>query len=104
MSNHTGQGFAVSVGAAYSAPDRDGLARRAALREASEHESRIESLSATEEAERRTLALAAGWQAVVRTYRSLGGAQALSGIAWCPEPDADEDPFAGIDGSVERPA
>jgi hypothetical protein len=96
VSTHIGQGIAKRLGEVYSAPDRDELARRAARREADERESRIEALTATEERERRILALAAGWQAAVRTYRSLGGVQALTGIAWLPEPDPDVDPFEGL--------
>jgi hypothetical protein len=58
----------------------------------------------TEEGERRTLALAAGIQAAVRTYRTLGGVQTLPPLGWGPEPDPDSDPFDGLpnDGYARR--
>lgn len=104
MSSHIGQGIAKRLGEVYTAPDRDEMERRAARREAAERESRLEALSETEEGERRTMALAAGIQAAVRTYRSLGGVQTLPPLGWGPEADPSEDVFAGVDGNVERPA
>ena len=96
MSDHVGQGFAMRAGATYTAPGRDELERRVARREAQERESRIERLRETEEAERRTLALAAANQAKILEYRRLGGTQRLPPLEWGPEPDPDEDPFEGL--------
>ena len=104
MSTHIGQGFAKRLGEVYTAPDRDELARRAARREADERESRLDARLETEEGERRTLALAAANQAKTLEYRRLGGTQHLPPLEWGPEWDPNDDPFAGIEGNVERPA
>ena len=100
MTTHIGQGFAVPKGETYSSPDRQDLARKATQRLLEQKEARRAAREANEERDRRTLALGAGWQAVVARYRELGGRGTLPpGIQWCPEPDPDEDPFEGIDGN-----
>jgi hypothetical protein len=99
MSTHIGQGIAKRLGEVYTAPDRDELARRAALREAQEREARRASLAETEEGERRTLAKEIGQGAAMRSYYEQGG---RARIRWVVEPvplPEDDDPIAGIDGN-----
>lgn len=101
MTTHTGQGFAIPKGDTYTAPDQAELNRRAAQREADAKQARRDALTELEEFERRTMALAAGIQAAVRTYRLLGGRKTLPSLGWGPEPDPTEDVFAGVDGNGE---